>query len=274
MARQDDGGDEEGAAAGRSRAYQDCVRVAQPVSGAVTDSRWYSASGPKASDKPAQAGPSQPAAKKRRILSKREKAVAETAATNPYDPITYNTSPRAHFTSPPSPSYVPPSPGAEGQDEQDEDGDEGWYDESYALSHNGPHMDDPGPEASLAGPSVTAGSTLNAMGVYPAPSIAVQPTTEANTFEAMSYAMTAQYWAGYWMGVAQAKAAAPPPTQTPSRPVRPPAAPLNRHPAPARRIAQPEVEEGAAASGAEVARPSNVFVTRKQFGKNVNGLKR
>jgi hypothetical protein len=241
--------------------------------GHAADTRWYSASASKAALNPAQAGPSQPATKKRRILSKREKAVAETAATNPYDPIAYNTSPRAHFTSPPSPSYVPPSPGAGAEDEEDDNGDEGWYDESYALSQNAPQYDPSGSSAAYAGPS--GNSSSNAMGVYPAPSIGVQPATEVNTFEAMSYAMTAQYWAGYWMGVAQTKAAAPTPAQLPSNAIHQAAPGPTRRSAPTRRIAQPEVEEGAAAHEADPAQPSNVFVTRKQYGvPNVNGLKR
>lgn len=38
-----------------------------------------------------------------------------------------------------------------------------------------------------------------------APAYGVQPTSGITPDAALSYAMTAQYWAGYWMGVAQAK---------------------------------------------------------------------
>ena len=78
--------------------------------------------------------------------------------------------------------------------------------------------------------------------------LAVQPTGQVSPNDALSYAMTAQYWAGYWMGVAQAK----------SQP-----APLRDDPLSATQIVPPTTSA------------SNVFVTRQQFHSNsANGLRR
>lgn len=81
----------------------------------------------------------------------------------------------------------------------------------------------------------------------PPPPALVNPVQEASpspaadlTFDqAISYAMQAQYMAGYWMGVAQGK----------------------------RQEGSTEADSGSASS-------ANVFTTRKQFGAAPQGLKR
>jgi hypothetical protein len=48
-----------------------------------------------------------------------------------------------------------------------------------------------------------SGSAVQHYPPPPAP-ISVAPTTDVSSADALSYAMTSQYWAGYWMGVSQA----------------------------------------------------------------------
>ena len=43
----------------------------------------------------------------------------------------------------------------------------------------------------------------------PPPPIGIRPLGSVSGADAMGYAMAAQYWAGYWMGVAQAQTTAP-----------------------------------------------------------------
>lgn len=88
--------------------------------------------------------------------------------------------------------------------------------------------------------------------------------------DAMGYAMTAQYWAGYWMGVAQAK------TASVSQQVDHRQHQTNHN-------IQTKGLEGNGISAVQAGptqqdgeeEPSNVFITKKQFHKPTgNGLKR
>ncbi|WVF70238.1 hypothetical protein IAT40_005027 [Kwoniella sp. CBS 6097] len=160
---------------------------------------------------------------------------------NPYAPSAqvqsqiHSTSKKQRFA---SPSYQPPSPGAErdGVDEEDdedeeyvdeedeEDEEEEEYDEQAEWGEADWEVEDyyPDPEDGYdqilqgqggydagyyqgggeemyGGPSGNYGSHQMAG----APSVGLQQSAGVGREEALSYAMTAQYWAGYWMGVAQ-----------------------------------------------------------------------
>jgi len=101
------------------------------------------------------------------------------------------------------------------------------------------------------------------------PAFGVQPTTDVSAFDAMGYAMTAQYWAGYWMGVSQAKLQAPPPASDLERN----GFNQNTGQGRIRPSEQGERVERPMAPGGQEGEPSNIFITRRQFGKP-NGLKR
>jgi len=63
-----------------------------------------------------------------------------------------------------------------------------------------PRLNDPGFESEQARIPVS-----DAMCYPPPPApISVTPTNHVSAADAVTYAMTAQYWAGYWMGVSQA----------------------------------------------------------------------
>jgi len=100
----------------------------------------------------------------------------------------------------PSPSFAPGSPVA-GSAQQDralhsngtthsDNNDEMGYDDSFRLSEIGP------PEVTNQAVHPRPGNT---------PTTYIQSTANVTTEEALSHAMTAQYWSGYWMGVAQSQ---------------------------------------------------------------------
>jgi hypothetical protein len=134
------------------------------------------------------------------------------------------------------------------------------------------------------------------------PSFGVQSTGLVSAMDAMGYAMTAQYWAGYWMGVAQAKTTSGPDGTMPAHEVAIEPADIVQAAttttqvaasAPKVRRSRKEVlrasREAAARNTAMAPQadavdpdesiaadePSNVFITKKQFDRPIaNGLKR
>ena len=192
-----------------------------------------------------------------------------------------------------------------GEDENDFDGDEGdgdgegWYDESYTLSQApAPPSNHPFGAASAPAPGPAP---------IAAPSFGVQDTSSTSIPEALSYAMTAQYWAGYWMGVAQAKVPPVAPAAV-QRQIAPPRAdPAGRgvsaRPAPSTRRtgrwvyeepanSQPQQAQPAARSHpaptqhtrsthvaqstqhTQPSQPSNILVTRRHFERPPRPLRR
>jgi hypothetical protein len=107
---------------------------------------------------------------------------------NPY--TTNMTAPDQTAGTPTSPRYSPPSP------ESAESHDAG-------ASHMSPRPPINGsPTEELSPIPATTGSATQ----YPQPPvpISVAPISAVSSADALSYAMTSQYWAGYWMGVSQA----------------------------------------------------------------------
>jgi hypothetical protein len=94
---------------------------------------------------------------------------------------------------PASPQYSPPSPDSAGSSDAD-----------LSRIPFSAHINDEdrgeGPSVSMLRPSEPA---LKQYPPPPAP-ISIAPTATVTAGDALSYAMTAQYWAGYWMGVSQA----------------------------------------------------------------------
>jgi hypothetical protein len=117
----------------------------------------------------------------------------DTSQINPYAGPLQNSKARreARRERPKSPHYVPPSPPSgtshldNGGSRTPESALDGAEDSTLLRDPHSTHT----PAERLPAP--------------PAP-IAVHPTTALSAEDALSYAMTSQYWAGYWMGVSQA----------------------------------------------------------------------
>ncbi|OXM76123.1 hypothetical protein C364_06227 [Cryptococcus neoformans Bt63] len=236
------------------------MALGRPLPGANDyGSAWYTASAPAV---PVEETSSTAPPKKKRKTAKKPNAV------NPYDPIntTYASTDNGAGPSAPSlinrngrasPIYQPPSPGGlnaaeqaqveadeqavedaewgdveENWDEEDEE-EEDWEVEDYTYPRQAGPLQ---PQPALAAP---------AYGVYPAAGISRD--------EALGHAMTAQYWAGYWMGIAQTKETE---GEQKSR----------------RKVPRPDQ---AAVGEEQEKQPSNVIVTKHQYSFNMlNGLKR
>ena len=146
---------------------------------------WYTASEPRSDtqeeiEPPAASSSSQRPTKRPRKVS--HHARSDNRPTNPYSTAT-NTS--ASTAGPASPQYSPPSPSPPAAADE------------MILS---PRLNDPGFESEQARIPVS-----DAMCYPPPPApISVTPTNHVSAADAVTYAMTAQYWAGYWMGVSQA----------------------------------------------------------------------
>ncbi|WVO16835.1 hypothetical protein L204_104521 [Cryptococcus depauperatus] len=150
---------------------------------------WYTASVPPVN----AAEPETPAKKKRKTK--------QSTAVNPYDSInTYSPSipalpaepsDRANRRSVESPRYQPPSPGGmlEVVDEAAADAEWGEVEEVYDEDHWEAEDESPYKSEEQVRPQD--------YGVY--------DTTHMSREDALRHAMTAQYWAGYWMGVVQTK---------------------------------------------------------------------
>ena len=183
--------------------------------------------------------------------------------TNPYAPIAASN--RQNNPSKKSPAYIPPSPPPQREIEEEEDEeaeDEGydqseeWYDQSYALSAP------PGEPHHATQSQQESGGMGH--GTFGPPAFGTQSTAEVSIMEAVGHAMTAQYWAGYWMGVAQAKSTSQ--ASTPGRQlVRSQNEGQTSVSAP-----QAEVEDdrGVRSNGQILGNtPSNVFVTKQRFSR-------
>lgn len=93
---------------------------------------------------------------------------------------------------PASPQYTPPSP---------ESAETSSTDPTYAPPM--PRMGDRNHVPNESPIPAASGSAVQHYPPPPAP-MSVVPTTAVSAADALSYAMTSQYWAGYWMGVSQA----------------------------------------------------------------------
>ncbi|XAO27143.1 hypothetical protein I312_105985 [Cryptococcus bacillisporus CA1280] len=236
------------------------MALGRPLPGANDyGSAWYTASAPAA---PVEETSSAAPPKKKR------KTVKKPNAVNPYDPVNTTCNSIGNGAGPSgtalinrngraSPVYQPPSPDGQNAVEQaqveadeqaaedaewgdveenwdEEDEEEGdWETEDYTYPRQaGPVQPQPAPAAP-------------AYGVYPAADISRD--------EALGHAMTAQYWAGYWMGIAQTKEVEE--KKRRRKPPRPDKAMVEEEP--------------------EQQQPSNVIVTKHQYSFNMlNGLKR
>lgn len=93
---------------------------------------------------------------------------------------------------PASPQYSPPSPESA---------------ETSSAGRSGipssPRLGDRNHGANVSPIPAASGSAIQHYPPPPAP-ISIAPTTAVSAADALSYAMTSQYWAGYWMGVSQA----------------------------------------------------------------------
>lgn len=155
---------------------------------------------------------------------------------------------------PPSPTVAPSRPDPHGQSNRSDD-----YDVSYDLAAAGPSEQHPTPSmTSVPNIQFSGGSTL------------IEPTGQVLAAEAMSLAMTAQYWAGYWMGVAQ--------TKLDSKPLASAAGVSGAVAAPRHQNMGDPVahsdEEGFDLEHGSSQRPSNLIVTQRQFGTIPSHLKR
>ncbi|KAL1408843.1 hypothetical protein Q8F55_005657 [Vanrija albida] len=162
----------------------------QPLPGAnAFDTEWYSAAKPQVTAAPAPASSSTPAAPRQNKRQRRQ--------DNPY-------ASGAGTSRQESPSYSPPSPnpGAqeeEGEDEGGDEGEEGGYEQWQGYDGEGDwpvHEFEGDPDADP-----------DAGYVFPPPAGAWASGGATGRDEAIGYALHAQYWAGYWMGVARASEA-------------------------------------------------------------------
>jgi hypothetical protein len=230
---------------------------------------WYSAS------KPVEM-PAEPVVTSQRPLKKRKKnkqlASTEPAVLNPYTPLSTYSSVESHpnrfYVK--SPAYAPPSPvpaaasdyGSYGEDwdeeeEDDYDYPEEWYDQSYALSapEAGPSRYPESAHVQSARDAPTQRSNTNGISGVGPPAFASRPAAPVSAMEAMNNAMTAQYWAGFWMGVTQAKSAETAPSQQ-----------IVRRPAPGS-TAQADAEFAEGTRADRRGGPSNLFVTKQRFSR-------
>ena len=157
-----------------------------------------------------------------------------------------------------SPSYAPGSPTGQSKapDWSRSNGHTTVHDNTNGGTDGGPYdlaNDYDQPVAVTAHPASAAAvpPTTNPSSLF-----AVQPTDQISADDALSYAMTAQYWAGYWMGVSRAK------TSTSTSNVQVP----QGQQLPAAESGVHENQEGTR---------SNIFVTRQRFYRPApDGLRR
>jgi hypothetical protein len=184
--------------------------------GWLTSARWYSASLPETTTVIDTVEVEQPVRPAKRVKpTKPQRNPYSPSANQPLDttPLPH-AGPSSHRA---SPSYIPPSP---------------------PSATNRPEHIQPEQHAMLRDPQPRTADMSGAQ-------IGIQPAANVSRSEAISNAMMAQYWAGYWMGVAEAKIDTG--------------------------IESNKVEPGTRATGQ--GEPPNVFITRQNFGR-ANGLKR
>ena len=192
--------------------------------------RWYGA--------PQAVQPVEPPAPAARPPKRQANGTAKSPfPVNPYDPGLSASQAGPSTTRPgrSSPTYNPPSPPAEG----------GELDPQAQPANGYDWNGDDWAGAATADPAASGSQGLIGGPAGQTPDYGVENTAGISAEAAMGYAMTAQYWAGYWMGVAQARShpAPPPPIQGPS----------------------------GANGGSE---QPNIIVTRKQFGVVKKNLRR
>ncbi|TXT10634.1 hypothetical protein VHUM_02139 [Vanrija humicola] len=159
----------------------------QPLPGAnAFDTEWYSASKPQVAAPPAAASSSTPAPRqnKRARTSRQDNPYASQPSTSRQE----------------SPSYSPPSPaGPTGPyDEGDNEGAEGADDDEDGYDVQWQGYDGDG---DWDGEYAEQDDAY----IFPPPQGAWGAAATSRD-EAIGYALHAQYWAGYWMGVARASA--------------------------------------------------------------------
>ncbi|WVR06087.1 hypothetical protein IAU60_003115 [Kwoniella sp. DSM 27419] len=248
---------------------------------------WYDASLPVAESSAQAQQPQQtPVSKKQRTKGKRAGAVADQAigvgavdVPNPYAGPVKRSEKRAA-----SPSYQPPSPGAgsfadavgaeDAEEEEDYDEEAEWGEADWQVEDYYPdHEDDPaGEDEDEGGHNHPMDASYGGYGPG-LPGVGVQPAQHVSREEAIGYAMSAQYWAGYWMGVAQARAQAPQPTAPATMAVQ--AGPSR----PQRKRRREDVEPITAVANEEELLNrqdvTNLFVTQKHFDRPaITGLRR
>ncbi|WVQ77106.1 hypothetical protein IAR50_006789 [Cryptococcus sp. DSM 104548] len=224
------------------------MAIGKPLPGANDyGTAWYTASAPVAQDFPAATAPPK---KKRKTAAKK--------TINPYDPAAIAYISKSNGTIPisgpsnsnaraESPSFQPPSPGgtedeemAKRAEEDAEDAEWGYVEEDWEEEEGDwEEGDGEGWENVAQAPQAP-------------PAYGVQPAEGVSREEALGHAMTAQYWAGYWMGVAQAKGGAAKQK---------------------RRRGKESGSEREAGTTLGEEPPANMILSRHQYG-DVSGLKR
>ena len=221
--------------------------------------RWYTASCDTSFTEAQTAGPSEnlPAAKLPR-KGERGEPQPRSNQLNPYTSQPASAPRQAPVNARrPSPSYAPGSPldQSKAPDWSRSNGHADGHGPSYDLADG---YDRPNGVAAISASSPpNVGQHIGFSGMY-----GVQPTGHVTAEDALGYAMTAQYWAGYWLGVSRAKSSAD--TDHNSRSVE-------------ARNGQ-DLEKAGRASNVFVdpaGRASNVFVTRQQYHRPAaDGLRR
>lgn len=166
-----------------------------------------------------------------------------TPAPNPYGASTSTSTPSGQLERAASPTYRPASPGqADGDDEEaeaeaeadadgpqpdegegaEEEGDAGGYDEEEWPGYEGGEQEWEQPDTTANGAVPQAEPPADAGLAYPPPR-GHWDSAPVSRETALGYALNAQYWAGYWMGVARyapAEEAQEPPTKKQKRVLR------------------------------------------------------
>ncbi|ODO05839.1 hypothetical protein I350_04900 [Cryptococcus amylolentus CBS 6273] len=226
------------------------MAVGKPLPGANDyGTAWYTASTPVVQNPPAAAAP-----------PKKKRKTNTNKTINPYDPAATAYISQTNVSTPisgpsnanaraESPSFQPPSPGgtedadAKRAEEDAEDAEWGYVEEDWEEEEGDWEGDGQEWEGEAAQGAPQA-----------PPAYGVQSADGVSREEALGHAMTAQYWAGYWMGVAQAKGGES-------------AKPRRRK---CKENGSGERELGATSS--EQAPPANMIISRHQYD-GVNGLK-
>ncbi len=194
------------------------------------------------------AGPSEPPPPKRPRKEKRPPKQnipdAEQPRSNPYVSPSVSNRPTT-INGRASPLYAPGSPLAQAASSA-------WTQANGHPEANG-HYDHADGYDQPNGVSGTSPSSSQPT-ANPQVNFGVRSTGDVSADDALGFAMTAQFWAGYWMGVASTKTALPMPSEVlPGREVGP------------TNIGEPE----------QTRRASNVIVTRQQFYRPpADGLRR
>ncbi|WVW82561.1 hypothetical protein I302_104572 [Kwoniella bestiolae CBS 10118] len=230
-------------------------------------------------------GNSQPN-KRRRLKTSQNKY--DTSLPNPYLPSTSNSTSTSQPQRRGSPSYNPgsppsrPIPQLDEQESDSEEEEEEEYDEDaeWDLPPSMSNYQDLNQQQYNNG----AGGNDQLF-----PSLGVYPPGGVGKEEALGYAMTAQYWAGYWMGVAQSGAIPAQKQQVNgdgndvghSQDGRP--SEIRRGKRRATRqvefdLDEDDEEDGLVEPSVDQAlvngQPSNLKITKKRFDTTINGLRR